>query len=141
MRIIDPRTGFDAVLAMMQALRRGEILCLMGDRVFGEDPHAVRLPFLGAPAAFPITPYRLASACGVPILVLLTRKLDYRSYEVNLAEVLELPSHLGRDPANYAPWAARFVTALEGFTARYPWAYANFYDLWAERPTAPPPVP
>lgn len=133
MRIIDPRTGLEGVLAMMQALRRGEILCLMGDRVFGEDQHSLRLPFLGELAEFPVSPYRLASATGAPVLMLLTRKCDFRTYEVRLAEVFEVPAGVGRQPEAYAPWVGRFVAALERFIQEHPWDHFNFFDRWTNR--------
>jgi predicted LPLAT superfamily acyltransferase len=138
-RIIDPRTGLAAILEMMQALRNGEVLCLMGDRVFGDDPHALWLPFLGAPAEFPVAAYRLASATGVPVVLLLTRKRDFRTYEVQAAEVCTLPPGLGREAAAYAPWAGIFVAALERFVQEHPWDYFNFFDVWSPRPPEGPP--
>jgi len=47
------------------ALRRGEIVCLLGDRSFGGAD--VRVPFLGSPARFPVGPYLLAAVSGAAI--------------------------------------------------------------------------
>ena len=54
-------------IAIVAALRRGEIVALHGDRTFGSTA-AVRIPFLGLPASFPVGPYLLAAATGAPVV-------------------------------------------------------------------------
>src|SRR5262249_55868672 len=67
-------------LALVAALRRGEIVAVQGDRALGtrgDVPH----PFFGAPALFPIGPFLLARAAlapGVPALCLLQRVRRFR---------------------------------------------------------------
>lgn len=128
--VIDPQRGLEAVVEMMGVLERGEILCLMGDRVFGEEQNTVRVGFLGGEVDLPMSPYRLASAAGVPVVVLTAPKTGYRSYELRLARVIDVPAGLGRRPAEYIPYAQQFVECIELFLRDYPWQYHNFYDLW-----------
>jgi predicted LPLAT superfamily acyltransferase len=58
-RIIDPRGFLGGAIEMASALQRGEVLCIMGDRVFGEARGVLAVDFLGAPAPFPTGPYKI----------------------------------------------------------------------------------
>jgi predicted LPLAT superfamily acyltransferase len=134
---IDPRTGLEGVMQMTDALLRGEIVTMMGDRTFGGDETSVTVQFLGSPALFPVIPYRLASATGSPVLVMFAPRLPPNRYELRLAEIIEVPPNLGRNPADYAPYAQRFADCLEKFAHEFPWQVFNFYDLW-QKPTDDP---
>lgn len=133
-KIIDPRKGFESVLEMMQTLRRGEILGLMGDRVFGSNEETVSANFLGHRIHLPYAPYRLAGAANVPILAIFSRKVDYRRYEVWLAKVIHVPAMNSRDPKACEPYAQQFADTLEEYAQKHPWQVFNFYDLWSENP-------
>ena len=130
-KTIDPRTGLQGVLEMMQALQQGEIVGLMGDRSFGDEQNTVPVQFLGASVALPVSPYRLASAAGVPVVVLMSVKTGFRTYELRLMKVIDVPPGLGRKPGNYTVHAREFAEVLEQFVAQYPWQFYNFFDLWA----------
>jgi predicted LPLAT superfamily acyltransferase len=130
--MIDPRTGLQGVMAMTEALLRGDIVTMMGDRTFGSDRNTVAVQFLGDPVLFPVTPYRLASATATPILVMAAPKTSANSYELRLLKIIEVPPHLGRSAQDYAPYAQQFADCLEQFTREFPWQYYNFYDLWQE---------
>jgi predicted LPLAT superfamily acyltransferase len=129
---IDPRTGLQGSMEMTEALLRGDILAMMGDRSFGNEQTVVPARFLGASVLFPITPYRLASATGVPVVVMTAPKTRGRTYELRLAKVIDVPPGLGRNPRNYAPYAQQFADCIEQFVQQYPWQFYNFYDVWAE---------
>ncbi len=129
-RIIDPRRGLESVLEMMQSLRRGEILGLMGDRVFGSEESTVPATFLGGEIRLPFSPYRLAGAAKVPIIVLFSYKTGFNRYQIKLARVIDVPPNAARRPAAGQPYAQQFADALEEFVEQYPWQFFNFYDLW-----------
>jgi predicted LPLAT superfamily acyltransferase len=129
---IDPRAGLGSAMRMAEVLLRGEIVAMMGDRTFGNDQHVVAARFLGGQALFPITPYRLASATGMPVLVMTAPRIDGNRYELRLAKIIEVPPGLGRDPRNYAPYAQLFADCIEQFVGEYPWQFYNFYDFWRE---------
>ncbi len=130
--VVDPRRGLPAVVEMVQALGRKEIVGLMGDRTFGDEGNAVTTTFLGGPVRLPCAPYRLASATGAPVAVLLSAKTGRCTYDIRLARVIRPPAGLGRDPAAYAPWVSEFAASLESFVDRHPYQFFNFFDLWAE---------
>jgi len=128
--MIDPRSGLQGVIAMTEALLRGEIVTMMGDRIFGSDQNSVAVQFLGDPVLFPVTPYRLASATATPVLVMAAPKTSPNSYELRLLKLIEVPPNLGRNAQDYAPYAQQFADCLEQFTREFPWQFYNFYDLW-----------
>jgi predicted LPLAT superfamily acyltransferase len=136
--MIDARSGIAGVVEMTNALLRGEIVTMMGDRVFGNDQNTVPAKFLGDNVMLPVTPYRLASATECPVLVMAAPKTSPRSYELRVLKIIEVPPNLGRKPADYAPYAQQFADAIEQFTNDYPWQFYNFYDLWNSPPPSVP---
>jgi predicted LPLAT superfamily acyltransferase len=140
---IDPTTGLDGVLQMTQTLLAGGIVVMMGDRTFGDAKNTVTANFLGAPAAFPLTPYRLASATGLPVLILTAPRTGPREYEIRLTKVIEVAPNLGRNPQAYTPYAQQFADCLAEFVHDHPWQFFNFFDLWHDpastNATAEPP--
>jgi predicted LPLAT superfamily acyltransferase len=128
--ILDPRKGLEAAMQMTDALLKCEIVAMAGDRTLGSDQSVVPATFLGGQAMLPIAPYRLASATGSPVLVVTAPKIEGNRYELRLANVIEVPPGLGRNPQAYAPYAQMFADSIEAFLRDFPWQYYNFYDLW-----------
>lgn len=130
--VIDPRDPLGASLAIHAALGRGETVCMLGDRIIGEQPVA-RARFLGQPATFPLGPFHAAAIAGVPILVCFLVKVGQRHYRLEVDDPwrIQLPP---RGPARrralqaaVEAWAAR----LERQVRRFPLQWHNFYDFWA----------
>ncbi len=132
-RIIDPAGYLGGALEMTDTLRQGGIVCLMGDRLFGETAASVTVDFLGGPVALPVAPYRLAAATGAPMAILLSRKSGPDSYTLTLADGFDIPPLSDRNPESCRPYAARFVRALEQYVEREPYQFFNFFDLWGNR--------
>ena len=128
--IIDPRNGLESALQMTDALLNGNILVLMGDRTIGSEKSVVPVHFLGGDVMFPITPYRMASALGVPVAVMTAPRTGKRAYELQLATLIEVPPGLGRNAINYTPYAQQFADCIEQFTQQNPWQFYNFFNLW-----------
>lgn len=130
-RIIDPRGYLGGVLEMLEVLKKGEVLCIMGDRVFGEEKNTVRVRFLGDEVRLPVSPFKLAGAVGVPIAVLFSAKSDGDGYRLFLERVIRVPKEGGgRGTTVFVPYAQAFVEALESYVEKYPYEFYNFYDLW-----------
>lgn len=128
--IIDPRGYLGGTLEMIGALKRGEVLSVMGDRMLGSDRSSVPVEFLGAQIAVPYSAYKIASATGAPIAVLLTRKSGPSEYGMEVAGVVRVPADLGRKSEAYRPYAQAFADLLEGYTQRNPYQFFNFFDMW-----------
>jgi len=132
--IIDPAQTMGGVMDMIAVLNRREVLAVMGDRIFGHDPNYLAVDFLGAPVAFPVSAYRLASMNGTPIAVLYACKTSYSEYLIKLGRVIRVPAGLGRSNQAYLPYVRQFVESLEEIAAEYPWQFFNFHNMWESTP-------
>ena len=130
--IIDPAGYLGGSLEMLQVLKHGELLCIMGDRVMGGEGGTVSIDFLGDPVEFPFSPYKLASATGAPVAVIFPYRSEEGEYALELATVIRVPEHLGRKAAAYAPYATEFAKSLERFVAKHPYQFFNFFDMWGK---------
>jgi Kdo2-lipid IVA lauroyltransferase/acyltransferase len=118
-----PRDHPGIGVELLAALRRGEVVALQGDRALGTRGD-MYLPFLRRPAPFPLGPFVLARAAGVPVVpafCLLDR--DYR-YSVRIAP----PIVVGR--GEEADAARAWVAELEAVVRERPTQWFNFFDLW-----------
>jgi len=133
--IIDPAGPLGGSLLMLDALRGGGLLCCMGDRQFGSDRNTLSVPFLGAPMRVPFSFYRIAAAQGAPVAVVFIRNCGPGRAAIEVADIFRVPADLGRKPEAYAPYAARFVQALERFVQDNPYQFFNFFNIWQETET------
>ena len=127
--VIDPSDGPQSAVAMIQCLQRGEVLCLMGDRPFG-DAGVCRVPFLGADISVPYTAYYLAAVSGAPIVMFFTCRTGPDSGRAECAGIVRIPSGLGKRPEAYLPFARAYAAALETYVAQRPYQFFNFYNMW-----------
>jgi predicted LPLAT superfamily acyltransferase len=139
-QVIDPTGYLGGTLEMMGALKQGQIVSVMGDRLFGSDKSSVRTNFLGADVTIPFSAYKLASATGAPVVVFFTRKDGPRSYQVQLAKVIRVPQLKGRKAETFKSFAKEFVDVLEEFTTRHPYQFFNFYNMWSAQKNATSPI-
>jgi lauroyl/myristoyl acyltransferase len=128
-----PRTHPGIGAELLGVLRRGEVVALQGDRALGTRGD-VEIPFFGQPAPFPLGPFLLARAAGVPVVpafCVLDRR--YR-YAVRIAA----PIAVGRGEEEDA--ARAWVALLEGVVREHPTQWFNFFDVWRPfgEPTPPP---
>jgi predicted LPLAT superfamily acyltransferase len=130
LQLIDPRTGLESSMRMTETLLAGNILVMMGDRSTGSDKSLVSVEFLGARAMLPVAPFRMASATGVPVVVMTAPRVGKRAYEMRMAKVIEVPRGLGRAAASYEPYCRQFAECIEAFVREYPWQFYNFFDMW-----------
>lgn len=105
-----------SMMRVRECLERGEVVGILADRVFGDE--ATReIAFLGRPARFSLSPFRLARITGAPVVAVYGLYRGNRRYEI----VFEaLP---GPDPEPY-------VAALERQARAAPYNWFNFYDFW-----------
>jgi KDO2-lipid IV(A) lauroyltransferase len=120
------RSPTDA-LALVAALRRGEIVALQGDRALG-DGHDVAVDLFGAPALLPVGPFVLARAAGVKVLPAFCALGDDLRYLVIVAEPIGVGA--GGEEEALAAWAR----TLQDVVRRFPTQWFNFYDVWRAGP-------
>ncbi|MFC1840353.1 lipid A biosynthesis acyltransferase [Thermodesulfobacteriota bacterium] len=130
--IIDPEGYLGGSLEMINVLKKGEVLCVMGDRVLGNPKNTVSVDFLGEEALFPFSAFKVASATGAPVVILFTRKKSMDSFGIDLAKVINVPENLGRSGEKFKPYVSEFVEVLEKYTEEHPFQFFNFYDMWGK---------
>jgi len=112
-------------------------VAIAGDRVPVHGGRSVQASFLGAPAAFPIGPYVLASALGCPLYAMacVHAGRGYRLSFERFAERVLLP-RAQRQQA-LAAQAARYAGWLEAQLRRAPLDWFNFFPFWNQTPHDP----
>ena len=115
-------------------LKRGEVLSVMGDRMLGDDRNGVDIEFMGGVVTFPFSAYKLASATGAPIVVLLSYKVGPDSYEMKLYRTIRVPGGLGRGKDKFIPYTQEFAATLEDFCREHPFQFFNFFNMWQNNP-------
>jgi predicted LPLAT superfamily acyltransferase len=127
---IDPHGYLGGALEMTTLLKRGEILCTMGDRFLGTGRNTVEVYFLGDPIRVPISPYRLASATGAPVIVTFSLRTGPGRAKHVITRVIDVPKGLGPTARAYKEYAQAFVHELETICRNHPYQFFNFYDMW-----------
>lgn len=133
-RIIDPVEELGGTLRIMEALRRGEIVSMMGDRVFGNLKNTVRVPFLSGHIRLPFSAFKIASATGSPIAAFFPYRTAQGSYTITVDRISRVPSGLGRRAEEYVEYATEFAKGMERFVEAHPYQFYNFYDMWEDSP-------
>jgi len=128
-RIIASNDSLQASIECKEALQRGEIVAIHGDRILGSG--GVRVPFLGATAKFPTGPFVLAASTGAPVVFTFANRLGTRHYAL-LARgphYFKFTNRKQRD-AELENWVRMFAAQLEELLQKYPMQWHNFYMFW-----------
>jgi predicted LPLAT superfamily acyltransferase len=125
-----PLTGSPTdAIPLVAALRRNEVVAMLGDRLYG-GPSA-HVPFLGGTAKFPVGPYVLASIAEAPLVHVFSLREPGGHYRFfgSPPQHPVMPPHNQRD-AYLRECAARFAEELEVILKRDPLQWYNFYPFW-----------
>jgi len=120
----------DAMLKVEEALSRGEFVGMLGDRTFA-DEGTLAADFLGAPANFPLGPFRMAAMLKRPVVLMFGLYRGGNRYEIHFEQLAGLSSP-GRAARAVAVELAlrRYVERLEHFCRLAPYNWFNFYGYW-----------
>lgn len=120
----------DRILKIKAALDAGEMLCLMADRHHpGERVADCR--FLDGVAAFPLSPWLLASVLHVPVILafgLYRGGNLYDLYFEDFARQVSVPR--GHRQQVAAEYAQKYADRLAHHTRKAPYNWFNFYAFW-----------
>ncbi|MDH3320121.1 MAG: acyl-CoA synthetase [Betaproteobacteria bacterium] len=117
----------DSMLRVRDWLADGGVVGVLGDRgLHDEDTHAV--PFLGAPARFPLGPMRMAAMLRCRVVFMAGLYLGGNRYALHFEPIADFSS---APPAPQAALAT-YVACLERHCRTTPFNWFNFYDFWGE---------
>jgi predicted LPLAT superfamily acyltransferase len=125
----------DSMLLAQDKLAAGHLVGMLADRGLGSDPTNA-LDFLGAPAQFPIGPFRVAAMLRRPVLFMTGLYLGGNRYRIHFEPLADF-SHVTRSERDAAISEAQraYVARLEHYCRLAPYNWFNFFDFWrsAER--------
>jgi KDO2-lipid IV(A) lauroyltransferase len=139
----------EGTLALLSALRRGELVAMQIDRcparsrasrldaerlpvTEARSDAVVELPFFGAPARFPSGPLLLGRASGAPLIPCFFA-LRPPGCAVHIEAPFVVPRTLDRE-ADLRGAGLRLVALLERHVRAYPFQWFAFRDFWSEGP-------
>jgi len=124
--------GHQVALQIKQAADEGAMVAMLVDRAQPDEP-ALPADFLGKPAPFPTTPWLIAAALRVPVVLAYGLHRGGNRYELvfeAFRDTVEVPraDRAGALRGLIADYAAR----LQRHTLDAPYNWFNFYDFWQE---------
>lgn len=122
----------DSLLRVKEAIDRGEVVGILGDRTLQEEK-TVECPFFGLPCRFPAGPLLLAGLLGTPVVLFFGLYQGGRRYRIQF-ELLTAGVRLEQDrrAREASDWTRRFAARLEHYCRQAPYNWFNFYDFWGE---------
>jgi predicted LPLAT superfamily acyltransferase len=125
------REDFSHLQEIREALGRGEIIAMHGDRYI-EGNKVFRVNFLGKPALFPAGPVNLAARFGVPVSYVFAVKETRKHYHFFATPLrnIEFSGNLKKREFILKEAVEAYVTALERTVKRYPLQWFNYYNFW-----------
>lgn len=141
--------GPSLMLAIRQAAEEGALIAMLVDRT-QPGQASMQVPFLGAPAPFPLAPWQIAAVLKLPVVLGFGLYGGGNRYDLlfePFCGALDLP-RAQRDEA-IAALIRRYAARLEHHARHAPYNWFNFYDFWHvdeerlqpardARPAAPP---
>lgn len=125
-----PLTGAPTdVIPLMAALRRGEVVAMLADRVY--ESTSARVQFLGGEAPLPVGAYVMAALAGSPVVHAFgIREPGSRYCFIGFPpQRPQMPAHDQRN-AYLRECAARFAHDMEIAVRRAPLQWYNFFPFW-----------
>ncbi len=116
------------IFAMHEALCRGEILSIHGDRMF-YGGRTLTASLMGEKADFPEGPYKVAAIEGVPVITMFMMREKADSYTLYIRELAT-----GREQGDTNKKAVdilnRFADEMGKILDKYPLQWFHFYQFW-----------
>ena len=118
-----------AIIDAVNALRRNEVLALLGER--DGSSHTIRMNLFGKPTDIPVGPAFLALASGAPVIPVFV-PLENGKYLTLMEEAIYFRGGHGRHGEAIRSGMQRLVAVFERYIRQYPDQWYNFYDFWEE---------
>ena len=118
-----------AIIEAVNALRRNEVLCLVGDR--DGSSNTVEVDFFGRPTQLPAGAAYLALATGAPILPVFVPQEDGR-YATLMDDAIYVRSAPGQSRAAVQQAIQQLARVFEKYIRQYPDQWYTYYDYWSD---------
>ena len=120
-----------AILDAVKALRRNEIVAMLGDRI--ESQKTMVFDFFGRKTAFPVGVAILAMATGAPVLPVFVVMGSNRKYRGIIEPPIYFnPSSRGDRETVIQEGMGKLIKKFEEYIEKYPDQWYNFYSYWNE---------
>ena len=127
---IIPLGRLDSMLQVQARLDEGVVLGVLADRALDTGPTQA-LPFLGKPAAFPLSSMRLAAMLKRPVVFMTGLYLGGNRYAIHFEKLADFSQveRAGRDAA-IRQAVNDYAACLERHCRAAPYNWFNFFDFW-----------
>ena len=131
-----PLGRIDSMLKVQDKLDAGMLVGMLGDRTLGDEP-MTSVDLLGAPAAMPIGPFRMAALMRRPVVFMVGLYLGGNRYRVHfetLVDFTDVPR--GQREVAVQQAIVRYAGLLNHYCREAPYNWFNFFDYWQSVPTS-----
>lgn len=118
-----------AIIEAVNALRRNEVVALLGDR--DGSSHTLAFAFFGRETQIPVGAAYLALASGAPIIPVFVPLEDGR-YATYMEEAIHLSGRHGEHGDAIRSGTGQVLKVFEQYIRRYPDQWYNLYDYWQQ---------
>ena len=127
---IDPKDNSPlAILDVVKALRRNEIVAMLGDRI--ESQKTIDINFFGRKTPFPMGVAILAMATGAPVLPVFVVMGSSRKYRGIIEAPIYFDAPLREDRETIIQKGMeKLIKKFEEYIEKYPDQWYNFYSYW-----------
>ena len=123
-----------AIIEAVNALRRNEVLALLGDR--DGSSHTVSFDFFGRPVQIPVGAAYLAIATGAPVIPVFV-PLEQGCYSTLMDEPVYFETGRADHARAVREGTERLLRVFERYIRAYPDQWYNFFDYWGARTDLP----
>ncbi len=116
-----------AIIDAVNALRRNEVLCLVGDR--DGSSHTMRIDLFGRPGELPAGAAYLSLATGAPVIPVFVVREDGK-YATLMDEPIHFRGGHGRHAEAIRTGMEELARVFERYLRRYPDQWYTFYEFW-----------
>lgn len=118
-----------AIIEAVNALRRNEVLCLLGER--DGSSHTIAIDFFGKSTPFPVGAAYLSMASGAPVIPVFV-PLEGNTYATLMDRPICFMGGHGEHGQAIRGGMERLAAVFEHYINQYPDQWYNFFDFWDE---------
>jgi len=118
-----------AVIEAVNALRRNEVLVLLGDR--DGSSHTVSVDFFGRRTDIPVGPAYLSLASGAPVIPVFV-PIEGDKYATIMEKPIFFRGGHGEHSRAISEGMSQLASVFERYIGKYPDQWYNFFDFWKQ---------